>query len=316
MNLYKFAAKQQQEEKMAHKDFRDISQTARAGSLQTALFKTEFRAKISEPAQDKFERGYLNPDPAIIRDLKSFFADPEISIVTSNIIGHKISSHRALDPIYMKNPAAKVDQFFYLGQAGDSIPDRLQAVIAETPDWIRRAGENRDEIKVVIPGSGPGRDIIAILAQNPDLRDRVKAVCIDNELDAVSLGQELAEEAGVHNRIEFVHADFMQQFDRDGFDLALMVGIICPLGNRTSAMVVGKISSHLRNGGIMLVSSAMSNMLTADPVSAFVMYTIGWRLEYKTDADLDYITGKAGLRRVGSFYDPKHRFHQVVAAQK
>lgn len=298
------------------RNFQDVSFNDKVISLQSDLFINEFLLKLNEQMRALFVESYFKPEESKIAFIRDFLSHPEVSVVTSQIINHKISSHRALDPIYLKKPAGLLDNYFYCGKAGESIPDRLQAVIHETPRWIRIAGEGQKIINVLIPGSGPGRDIINILANNPDLKSKVRAVCVDNEQDALDLGYELAVKANVEDCIKFAKGDIMDLDHYSNFDIVLLIGIICPLGNRTSTAVVSKACSYLRSGGYMLVSAATKKMLLDDPISAFVMYSIGWKLFYKSDDDINYILSKSNLKYITSFYDLKNQFHKIAVSVK
>jgi len=243
--------------------------------------------------------------------LQLFFSLEGTSIITSNIINHKSSSHKALDPLYNKLPIRLVDQYFYSSPAGDAIPDRLKAVIGNLPAWIREAGKGKKKIDVVVPGSGPARDIINILSQNSDLRQRVKAYCIDNEPSAIELGMYLAKNAGVADNIQYIEEDFMKA-NLANMDLALLVGIICPLSNSISAKVINKVKSFCRDGGLIVFSAALQKMLFHDPVTCFVMDFIDWKLHYKSQQDLRLILKNTKLIEIGSFLDPKYQFHQII----
>lgn len=294
-------------------DFRDIPLDDRWEAINSELVKREMLAKLPMDIRKIFIDVFLNPDgkDRKLAKLKEFFALPETSVVTSHIINHKPSSHKALEPLYNKRPVRLVDQYFYDCPAGDAIPDRLNVVVANLPYWIRKAGENKDVIKIIVPGSGPAQDIIRILVENPDLQDKVEAYCIDNEPCAIELGEKLAREAGIADKVRYIKGDLME-VDYHDMDLALLVGIICPLPNKVSAMVIGRVASYCRKDGFVVVSAVLQKMLIEDPVTCFVMDFIGWKLHYKREEDMVEVIAKAGLTWRSSFQDPKSKYHRIV----
>jgi len=297
------------------KDFRDLPLELRKRAIQSELVERELLQKLPQKIARIFVECFLYPTEEMMATLKKFFARPDTSVITSNIIGHKPSSHKALEPLYKKYPTMTVDQYFYDCPAGDAIPDRLDAVVANVPDWIRFAGRGKDVIKVIVPGSGPAQDIIRILAENPDLREKVRAFCIDNESSALELGKRLAEKAGVADNIQYIEGDLMK-LDYRNMDLALLVGIICPLPKRVCVKIIKQVASYCREGGLVIVSAALQKMLVEDPVTCFVMDFIGWRLFYKTEEEMRTIIADSGLTWQSSFQDPKSEFHLIAVAQK
>lgn len=297
------------------KNFRDIPMEIRQKAIKSELIKREMLDKLPQNMAQIFIEGFLNPTKEKLAVLKNFFALPETSVVTTHIINHKPSSHKALEPLYNKYPVKLVDKYFYDSPAGDAIPDRLEAIVSNLPHWVRMLGLNQDIVKVLIPGSGPAQDIIRILSNNPDLGVKMKAVCVDNETSALELGKKLAQKAGVSDNIEYVEGDLMKLNYYHKFDLVLLVGIICPLLMRTSIKVVNKVVSYCRRGGFVVVSAALQKMLLDDPATCYVMDFIWWKIDYKTEDEFAEIIRRAGLIWVTSFQDPKSRFHRIVVGR-
>jgi len=243
--------------------------------------------------------------------LRDFFAQPNVSVIANHIIEHKPSSHKALEALYNKSPVALIDRYFYDSSAGDAIPDRLNAVVKNIPRLIRKIGEKKAFIKVLIPGSGPAQDIIKMFVNNPDLRNRTVVRCIDDESSAIELGREMAQKAGVSNNVIYARNDLMKLGYHDT-DLVLLVGIICPLPNSVSVKVVKRVVSYCRKGALVVFSAALQKMLIEDPISCFIMDLAGWKLHYKTKKEVEEIAKKSGLAIEGSFQDPKNKYHQII----
>jgi hypothetical protein len=294
------------------RNFRDIPIGIRQKAIKSELIKREMLSKLPLNMAQIFVEGFLNPTKEKLAVLKNFFALPETSIVTTHIINRKPSSHKALEPLYNKHPVKLVDKYFYDSPAGDAIPDRLETVVSNLPHWIRMLGLSKDTVKVLIPGSGPAQDIIRILSNNPDLGIKMKAVCVDNESSALETGRKLAQKAGVSDNIKYIEGDLMKLNYYREFDLALLVGIICPLQTRMSIKVINTVANYCRQEGFVVVSAALQKMLLDDPATCYVMDFIGWKIDYKTEDEFAEIIRRAGLIWITSFQDPKSRFHRIV----
>lgn len=295
--------------------FKDVPLKARKAALKTELVQVQLLNKLPIAIRELFVDSFLDPTQEKLDALRDFFADPATSIVTHHIIKHKPSSHKALEPLYDKFPEMLVDRYFFACPAGDAIPDRLNTVIDRVPSWIARArGQNKDEIQVLIPGSGPAQDAIGMLIKYPQLKYKVKFYCVDNEPTALELGEHMAKKVGVKEHISYIEGDMTKLNFRE-MDLALLVGIICPLRHRTGISLLKKIAKYCREDGFLIVSAAQQKMLFEDPVTCFVMDFIHWRLFYRNHEQLQEAITKAGLIWENHFYDPKYHYHEIAVAR-
>lgn len=307
--------------KQVLKDFRDVPMEERRKAIKSELVERELLSKLPPIMRNMFVDVFLNPtdrrqtktDERVVL-LRNFFAQPNISVVAHHIIKHKPSSHKALEALYDKKPVALIDRYFYDCPAGDAIPDRLSAVVENIPRLIRKIGEEKTFIKVLIPGSGPAQDIIRMLANNPDLRYKIVVRCVDDESSAIELGREMAKRAGVSDNMEYVENDLMKLGYCD-VDLVLLVGIICTLPNQVSTRVIKRVVDYCRKGALVVFSVALQKMLMEDPVTCFIMDLAEWRLCYRTKKDVEEIAKKSGLAVKGSFQDPKNQYHRIVIGE-
>jgi hypothetical protein len=227
------------------RDFREIPVDLRKAALDSKLVQNELLDKMPLGMREAFVQCFLHPTPELAYILREYFSMREVSIISHHIVHHKASSHKALETVYNQSPEGLVDQYFFRCRAGTADRGSLNAIIVNLPDWIRQARDRRDVVEILVPGSGPTRDVIRILSLNPDLQGRMLAYCIDNDLNALELGEQLARKAGVAENIEFVHGD-LTKLDFQEMDFALLVGIICPVPNSLGIRVVRKIASCCR----------------------------------------------------------------------
>jgi len=293
--------------------FRDVPLVAREKALKSELVRKELLKKLPIAMRELFIDGFLNPTQEKLDALRDFFADPKVSIITHYIITHKPSSHKALEPLYDKTPEMLVDRYFFNCPAGDAISDRLEAVINEVPLWITRIKKNKDKVRVLVPGSGSGQDVVGMLIRYPYLKDKVDFYCVDNEPSALELGEYLANKNKVKQYIHYLEGDMMK-LDYREMDLALLVGIICPLGHLTGINVIKKVAEYCRDG-YLIVSAAQQKMLFEDPVTCFVMDFIRWKLFYRTHDQVKETVEKAGLLWQDHFYDPQRQYHEMAISR-
>jgi len=300
-------------EKYTYLSFRNVPRAERIKALSVELVREQLLKKLPVAIRELFVDAFLNPTQEKLDALREFFADTRVSIITHHIITHKTSSHKALEPLYDRTPEMLVDRFFFTCPAGAAISDRLNAVIENVSHWIAKAGTNHnDKIRVLIPGSGPAQDAIGMLVRYPWIRKRTKFYCVDNEPSALELGEYLAKKAGVSEYVTYIENDLMK-LEYKGMDLALLVGIICPMKHLTGITVLKKVADYCQ-GGFLVVSAAQQKMLFEDPVTCFIMDFIRWKLFYRTHRQLKEAIEASGLTWLDSFFDPKCRYHEIAVS--
>ena len=293
--------------------FRNVPISVREKAINARLVQEQLLNKLPIEMRELFIDSFFHPTQEKLNVLREFFANPAISIIAHHIIKHKPSSHKALEPLYDKTPEMLVDRYFFNCPAGDAIPDRLNAVVEHVPYWIMKASERtKERVKVIILGSGPAQDAIGILIKHPEFKDNVEFYCVDNEPSALELGEYLAKKNGVKEYITYIEGD-MTKLNYREMDLAILVGIICPMGHLSGIRLLKNTAEYCR-GGFLIVSATQQKMLFEDPVTCFAMDFGRWKLFYRTHKQLEESINRAGLVLEDHFYDPKYQYHEIAIA--
>jgi SAM-dependent methyltransferase len=122
-------------------------------------------------------------------------------------------------------------------------------------------------------------------------------------------GKRIALVNGVDHLIEFVEADFLRYQPTTKFDIALLIGVLCPLPTDRSVTYLKLVKRFLKEDGSLIASTASKKMLSEDPFTCFLMELLAnWKLFHKDEEELRAIYEEAGYIWKGCFSDT-YGFH-------
>jgi len=223
-------------------------------------------------------------------------ANPATSIITELLYdGEKL------------NLPSPIDEYFLLSKAGRSIKERLKAVKEELPKIIEEYRRKRKDKKVLIGnlGSGPGRDVIEVLASHYFNISDVRAIHIDKDGFALERGKLMAQIKKVNHLIEFVKGNFLKYKPSKKFDIILLIGILCSLDFGTCVIILKKVKKFLKKDGCLIVSNVSKKMLEEDPFTYHLMSLGNWKMVFKDEKE---IFRKAGYK-VKRYFTDSYGFH-------
>jgi len=229
------------------------------------------------------------------------------SIITSATVsnrGGSMTTEFLYDGLFL---SSDIDRYLLNCKSGKAVKARLIAIERNLPKIIEHYQKKVPNVLIGNLGSGPGGDVIDVLAR--DGITNVRAIHLDKDEKALERGKRVAEDKGVAGLIEFVKGDFMRYNPPEKFDIILLIGILCPLSIEHSILVLKTIKGMLKKGGYILVSNSTSRMKKEDPFTCFIMeWTSDWRLVYKDEPEMKKIIREAGLTWEGCFFD-SYGFH-------
>lgn len=224
-------------------------------------------------------------------------ANPSTSVITELL-------YEGADKLNLPSP---IDQYFLHSKAGKAIKARLEAVKKELHKIIEGYRQKR-EVLIGNLGSGPGRDVIDVLAAYYKDTSDVKAIQIDKDKFALERGKRMAKIKGVDHLIEFVNEKFLKYKPAKKFDIVLLIGILCPLKSEICITILKKIKRLLKRDGCLIAGNVSKKMLKEDPFTCHLMNLGNWRMVFKDEEELKQIFKKAGYEWKRCFTD-SYGFH-------
>ena len=155
-----------------------------------------FPTHIRELVVDRF---LASPSP-IPQELFNYFtANSAIFRLNHQVPGSSL----VFEYLYTREVSSSIDQYFIDCKAGFQIYQRLQSLEANLPYWLNCLLNNRDALLVDNVGSGTGRDMIGVLAKNPQLAKKVRVRHIDTDIESLGISKMLAGDRNVADSFSF-----------------------------------------------------------------------------------------------------------------
>jgi SAM-dependent methyltransferase len=208
-----------------------------------------------------------------------------------------------------------IDEYFLRSKAGKAVAARLKTVKKILSDILTQY--QNDGVTIANLGSGPGRDVIDVLATHRYNELKVKAVNIDIDEMALKRGQKLARIKKVEHLVKFIRANFLHYARRysQEYDIVLLVGVLCPLDTVTCTLYLQLIRNLLKPNGYLIASNVSTKMMEEDPFTYHLMARIGnWEMKFKTPEELRKIFQEAGYKWKKWVTD-KYGFHIIGIGQ-
>jgi len=242
-------------------------------------------------------------------EARSYFsANSSISAAVITNPGSSVIS----EILYDQRPTLSfIDTYFLQSKAGRSVLARLIAVEEKLLEIIENYRTQKQEIMIGNLGSGPGRDIINILATHYRDTNDVRVVNIDVDEMALRRGEKVAQSKRVDHLIQFRRADFLRYSRHNSrmFDILLLIGVICPLDMVICTSYLQVIKRLLKPNGCLVASNVSKKMLEEDPFTYHIMSRLGnWTMSFKDEAEMQKIFEEGGYTWRGYFTD-EYGFH-------
>jgi ubiquinone/menaquinone biosynthesis C-methylase UbiE len=288
--------------------------------------REEKETKFSEEALqllETLEKENWQIKEFLIKDYKGLPVSPEtkeifynyyithsiFAAATSSNPGSSVITEFLYDGIDKLNPYFPFDQYFLRSKAGRAVKARLKDIEEELPKIIEEYRQ-KGEVLIGNLGSGPGRDVIDVFASHYKNISDVKAIHTDKNKLALEKGERMAEIKGVIDQIEFIEANFLKYKPTKKFDIALLIGILCPLEFEICVRILKRIKRLLKKDSCLVVGNVSKKMLEEDPFSCYLMSLLHWKLAFKDEGELKQIFEKAGYIWKGCFKD-SYGFHLI-----
>jgi hypothetical protein len=286
---------------MTHRE--ELLQTVNAQHL-----KNKLPIRIYEFLREYF----VDDNQANSKDLADYFIKHSCIF---NIIKSTPGSSIGYDCLYTKNTKTELDNYFVQCISGHQIYERLKSLEQKLPRLIRSKLNEKQSLLVDNIGSGVGRDMINVVFQNPDIKNKLHVRQIDPDSEALNLSRKIAYELGVVESFSF-HENSLSSIDSVNADVVLLIGMLCPLNLRHSSIVLRQVKRLCNsNNGLLIFSTATHNMVIDDPLTDSLMRLCGWNMSFKTESDSTKLAESLGLKIIEVFYEEPYHHHCMIVAQ-
>jgi len=192
-----------------------------------------------------------------------------------------------------------------------SARNRRRMAVRSLRDLIHKHRVSGD-VHVVGIGTGPGFNLLEAMVDVET--DRVFAYCIDEDNDAFSFGEKMAEEMGLRGRVKYIpgNAINLESLLEIVPHIVKMVGILEYL-NDEQVMELLRVSHRiLPPGGNILVNS----MVASHGVDRYLRRVFNWHLRYRSPRRILRLFADAGFGEFQLRRDPLGVYAILVGSKK
>lgn len=195
---------------------------------------------------------------------------------------------------------SEMDKGYIYTSGAHAIYLRLQSIIDKLPKVIvseREKLELADDEKYIIfnIGAAFGLDTIYMMAEHPELVEKVKIIHIDPDEESLACGRRYAEKLGVAENFEFVPKK-VEEYKNGKAHMILFIGMFCPIPTKQCILTLKFIKKFLVEEGVAIFSTVQEKMLMDGPILDFIMWSYGWRMYFKAENEPGQIASLAGLK--------------------
>lgn len=214
-----------------------------------------------------------------------------------------------------------LDLGYIMTSGASAIYQRLQSLIDRLPGIIleeRKKLGLKDSEKYVIynVGSAFSLDTIYMMAENPELHQLVRVVCIDPDFESLDCGRQYAEKLGLIDCIEFIPKK-IEEADVGQAHMVLFIGMFCPVPTEACESTLSFIGSFIVDNGIVIFSTVQEKMLMSGPILDFIMWSYCWRMYFKSDDEPGKIVVSAGLFHEKELdWEDDYGYNRMTVARK
>lgn len=140
----------------------------------------------------------------------------------------------------------------------------MRSQAAESADHLASLLDGSDINTMLDLGGGPGTHSIAMARRYPGLH----VTLCDRDEQALQLARSDIEAAGLQDRIQVRHVDFLHDDIGSGYDLALLSLVLCTCSTQEAQLLLRKLRRSLNPGGRVVIREHMLDDTGASPLSA------------------------------------------------
>jgi hypothetical protein len=285
-------------------------------ALRKALHTDEARyllQSLPDSVGRKLVQCYFCEDGDSLKEVLDYFGQNSDMARYAKI---KPGSAHIFQYLYGKDPICKpIDLYFIRSNVGHSMYKRLIALKENLSRLIAEELVHHDgRLMIDNIGSGPGHDMIDVLAEHPELSSKVHVRNIDPDSAALEIGRKRVESLGLSDSFSSINKNFEEVDDFDAH-MILLIGIFCPMKRRICELILKRLGNLYRPGTLVIYSTVQKRMKHGDLLMRFIMEFIGWHMDYKTDEETEAIARATGWKPLEQFFDEPLRYNCIQVAR-
>lgn len=215
------------------------------------------------------------------------------------------------ETLHIDNP---IDCFFKASlPAFTSLSARFSTVNEQATTHINKILENQEKCLVLDLGSGPGRNCIQLVLDNPEFAKRVEFYCIDTDPSAIRYGIKLVKHHELTN-IHFIEKSMatLHRMYRHSADYGLIIGVLCGLNEEERIALLKVVRPYFKPGARVVGAGLLDTMLTLDLFCTYILReTAGWILQYSPIGVIENSFNGAGYTYEGYFQEEPTKCYEI-----
>lgn len=233
-------------------------------------------------------------DEAGLQSIRSVFTDV---LSSQTLMGHIVQR-----PYGYNGDFDIIDKFYRQHRSPDSRFWRWDDFI-QTRDAARAVRNRKDLFKQIVSqkiakcgtqepftilnlASGPCRDVLEMLEENPEANIRV--LCVELDYRAIAFAQQVLGKWT--KQVKFVRANFFRFQTEERFDLVWSAGLFDYFDDDTFCAGLKKATGFAKAGGETIIGNFSPDLVSKD----FARF-LGWRLYYRSKKHLLKLAERCGL---------------------
>ncbi len=207
-----------------------------------------------------------------------------------------------------------IDLFFKASlPAFISLEARFRAVNEKAAEHINNILKHQEKCLVLDLGSGPGRNCIQLVLDNPEFAERVEFHCIDTDASAINYGIQLVKQHKLNN-IHFVEKSMtrLHKMYKQNADYGLIIGVLCGLATEERVGLLKIMRPYFKPGARVVGAGLLDTMLHLDLFCSYILReTAGWVLQHPSIGAIKNSFEGAGYIYEGYYQEEPTRCYEI-----
>jgi len=175
----------------------------------------------------------------------------------------------------------KWDYFFHAQAASKAVRNRK--------DYFKQLLKAKaNDIKILNLASGPCRDMIEYLEENP--KSEIKFDCVELDMKAIEFGQKLLSSSNALPKINFINKNIFRFYTGKEYDLIWSGGLFDYFEDKVFIRILKRFLKNIKKDGELVIG----NFHPKNPSRSYMEFGF-WYLNHRTEEDLKKLANACGI---------------------